>query len=74
MHDLKEIRQNAKAFDEGLAKRGLQAKSNEILQIDAERRKQITLAEQSRSNQKKLSKEFNVASKDLNNPKILSQN
>ena len=44
MHDLKEIRVNSEAFDEGLRKRGLEPKSYEILKIDAERRKQITIA------------------------------
>ena len=34
-HDLKEIRVNSEAFDEGLRKRGLEPKSYEILKIDA---------------------------------------
>ena len=71
MHDLKEIRVNTKAFDDGLKKRGLAAKSKEILHLDAERRIQITLAEEARSKQKKLSKEFNIANKDSNTSKIL---
>ena len=42
MYDIKWIRDNAKLFDEGLARRGLTARSAELLVIDDERRKAVT--------------------------------
>lgn len=38
MHDIKFIRENPAAFDAGLAKRGIAAKSAELLKLDEERR------------------------------------
>lgn len=38
MHDIKLIRENPAAFDAGLAKRGIAAKSAELLKLDEERR------------------------------------
>jgi seryl-tRNA synthetase len=42
MHDLKAIRENPEAFDRGLARRGLDARSAEILALDGERRSNQT--------------------------------
>ena len=41
MHDIKAIRDNPQAFDHGLARRGLQPMSDDILKIDAERRDHV---------------------------------
>jgi len=38
MHDIKYIRENGEAFNDAMARRGLQSQSYEILQIDEARR------------------------------------
>ena len=38
MHDIKYIRENGKAFDDAMARRGLGAQSDDILKLDQERR------------------------------------
>ncbi|HLO78035.1 MAG TPA: serine--tRNA ligase, partial [Magnetospirillum sp.] len=38
MHDLKWIRENPAAFDAGLARKGLEPRSAEVVALDAERR------------------------------------
>jgi len=45
MHDIKSIRQNPEAFDAGLARRGLEGKSKEILALDIERREMLLRVE-----------------------------
>ena len=42
MFDIKAIRDDAEAFDAGLAKRGLDPQSGRLLEIDDRRRKIIT--------------------------------
>ncbi|MDX1975656.1 MAG: serine--tRNA ligase [Rickettsiales bacterium] len=42
MHDIKLIRSNPEAFDEGMKRRGLPPKSAEILKLDEEKRKRQT--------------------------------
>lgn len=42
MHDIQFIRENPEAFDAGLKRRGLEAKSTEILALDAKRRELLT--------------------------------
>ncbi len=41
MHDIKAIRDNAKAFDEGLARRGLPPKADSLIALDETRRAAI---------------------------------
>ena len=45
MHDIKVIRDNPAAFDEGLARRGLSAMSSQVLALDEARRGLIHQAE-----------------------------
>ena len=41
MHDIKAIRDNPKAFDEGLARRGLAARAETLIALDDKRRAAI---------------------------------
>ena len=43
MHDLKDIRDNPDRFDEGLARRGLEPRAGEILALDREARKYLSV-------------------------------
>ena len=42
MHDIRTIRQDAKAFDDALSRRGIDPQSAIILEIDTKRRQLIT--------------------------------
>ena len=42
MHDIRFIRDDAKSFDEAMARRGLEPQSDAILAVDQERRQSIT--------------------------------
>ena len=42
MHDLKWIRENPEAFDAGLGRRGLEAQSVAVLDLDARNRSTLT--------------------------------
>jgi seryl-tRNA synthetase len=58
MHDIRQIRENPFVFDAALARRGISAKSPEILAIDESRRAKILAAETAQA-------ERNAASKDV---------
>jgi seryl-tRNA synthetase len=58
MHDIKFIRENPEAFDAGLKRRGLEARSSELLAIDAERRKLLTEAQEIQARRNKAAKEI----------------
>lgn len=58
MHDIKFIRENPEAFDAGLKRRGLPARSAELLAIDAERRKLMTEAQEIQARRNKAAKEI----------------
>lgn len=61
MHDIRAIRENPQAFDNALARRGLDGMSSSILSLDAERRARIAEAETAKAEQNKASKEVGAA-------------
>ncbi len=61
MFDLKWIRENADAFDCGLAKRGIEPLSPEILKIDDERRAHLTALQDAQTKRNAASKEIGKA-------------
>ena len=61
MHDIRAIRENPAAFDAAMARRGIEAPSAEILEIDAARRSHIYAAETAQAEQNKASKEVGAA-------------
>ena len=63
MHDIKSIRDNPEAFDQGLALRGLAPLSAELLKIDAEKRDHIQKLQDAQSRRNSLSKEIGEAMK-----------
>ncbi len=63
MHDIKWIRDNAKAFDAGLKRRGLEPMSASLLAIDERRRAAITASEQAQARRNAASKEIGDAKK-----------
>ena len=63
MHDIKSIRDNPEAFDQGLALRGLAPLSAELLKIDAEKRDHIQKLQDAQSHRNSLSKEIGEAMK-----------
>ena len=58
MHDIKSIRDNPQAFDQGLALRGLAAQSGELLKIDSEKRDHIQKLQDAQARRNALSKEI----------------
>ena len=58
MHDIKSIRDNPAAFDQGLALRGLAALSVELLKIDSEKRDHIQKLQDAQARRNALSKEI----------------
>ncbi|TAN58941.1 MAG: serine--tRNA ligase [Rhodospirillales bacterium] len=58
MHDIKWIRESAEAFDAGLKRRGLEARSPELLALDAERRRLMSEAQDIQARRNKASKEI----------------
>ncbi len=58
MHDLKSIRDNPEAFDQGLARRGLPGRAGEILDRDRDWRTVQARAEQLQAERNRLSKEI----------------
>lgn len=58
MHDVKFIRENPEAFDAGLQRRGLPARSAELLALDAERRKLMSEAQEIQARRNKAAKEI----------------
>lgn len=61
MHDIRAIRENPAAFDEGLRRRGLPPASPEILALDADRRAKIAAAESATADQNRASKDVGAA-------------
>ena len=61
MHDIRAIRENPKAFDAALERRGLKGLSQEILSLDADRRARIAEAESAQAEQNRASKEAGAA-------------
>ena len=61
MHDIRAIRENPAAFDEGLRRRGLPPASPEILALDADRRAKIAAAETATADQNRASKDVGAA-------------
>ena len=63
MHDIRTIRENPDAFDNGLARRGLPGMAAELLAVDQERRYAISQAEASQFHANKLSEQAGIAKK-----------
>ncbi len=63
MHDIKAIRDNPAAFDQGLARRGLAPLSAELLKIDAERREHVQKLQDAQARRNAASKDIGEAMK-----------
>jgi seryl-tRNA synthetase len=63
MHDIKAIRDDPKAFDDGLKRRGLPPMSSSLLAIDEKRRAAILASEQAQARRNAASKEIGEAKK-----------
>jgi seryl-tRNA synthetase len=63
MHDIKAIRDNPAAFDQGLARRGLAPMSAELLKIDAERREHVQKLQDAQARRNAASKDIGEAMK-----------
>jgi len=63
MHDIKAIRDNPAAFDQGLARRGLAPLAGELLRLDSERRDHLQKLQEAQSRRNTLSKEIGDAMK-----------
>ena len=61
MYDIRWIRENAEAFDKGLARRGLEPLSSSLLALDDERRTAIGKAQATQERRNALSKEIGKA-------------
>jgi seryl-tRNA synthetase len=61
MYDIRWIRENATAFDKGLARRGLEALSSSLLSLDDTRRAAIAKAQAAQERRNALSKEIGKA-------------
>ena len=61
MFDIKWIRSHPDAFDEGLAKRGLEPQAERLIDLDAKRRVLQTSAQNIQTERNKLSKEIGAA-------------
>ena len=64
MHDLRYIREQPDAFDTGLARRGLPARSSEILDLDARRRAAQTEMQELQHRRNEASKQIGAAKKN----------
>src|SRR5262245_29462890 len=64
MHDLRAIRENKNAFDNGLARRGLEPMSASILELDSRRRAAQTTLQGMKSQRNTLTKEIGMAKHD----------
>jgi seryl-tRNA synthetase len=63
MHDIKAIRDNPAAFDQGLARRGLAPMAAELLSIDAERREHVQKLQDAQARRNAASKDIGEAMK-----------
>ena len=61
MFDIKWIRDNAQAFDAGLAKRGLAPLSAELMALDEARREHVTKLQEAQARRNAASKEIGQA-------------
>ena len=61
MHDIKWIRDNADAFDAGLARRGLDAAAASVLDVDSRHRAAQTKVQESKNQRNEASKEIGAA-------------
>ncbi len=61
MHDIKWIRENAAAFDAGLARRGLEPLAEKLIALDEKRRAAILASEQAQARRNAASKEIGAA-------------
>jgi seryl-tRNA synthetase len=61
MHDIRWIRENAKAFDAALARRGLPGEADKLIAIDERRRAAILKSEQAQARRNAVSKEIGQA-------------
>jgi seryl-tRNA synthetase len=61
MHDIRFIRENPDAFDEGLRKRGLEPPSRELIELDEKRRGAIAALQAAQERRNALSKEIGQA-------------
>ncbi|MEG3617900.1 serine--tRNA ligase [Magnetovibrio sp. PR-2] len=58
MHDIRKIRENPEAFDAGLARRGVDAMSGQVLELDKARRALETSAQEIQTERNKAAKEI----------------
>ena len=67
MHDIRLIAENPEAFDKGLAKRGLPALAQEVLQLDGVRREAIATLQRAQERRNAASKDIGqaMAAKDM---------
>jgi len=63
MHDIRFIRENPKAFDEGLARRGLPAQAEALIALDEKRRSVISELQAAQERRNALSREIGEAKK-----------
>ena len=61
MHDLRAIRENPEAFDAGLARRGAEAASAQILELDERRRAVTTRVQEAQARRNEASKAIGAA-------------
>ncbi|MHA6289172.1 serine--tRNA ligase [Maricaulis sp. CAU 1757] len=61
MHDIKTIRDNPEAFDASLAKRGMEAQSPVLLELDAKRREAVSNQQAAETERNALSKQIGKA-------------
>ncbi len=61
MFDIRWIRDNPEEFDAGLARRGVSPMAAQAIELDAGRRKTVTLAQEIQARRNKLSKEIGIA-------------
>jgi seryl-tRNA synthetase len=76
MHDIKAIRDDPKAFDTGLQRRGLPPMSSSLLAIDEKRRAAILASEQAQARRNAASKEIGDAKKtkdDVRAAKLMAE-
>ena len=71
MHDLRFIREQPDAFDQGLARRGLAAMSAQVLDLDAKRRTAQTAMQEMQQRRNEASKEIGAAKKSGGNADAL---
>ena len=69
MYDIKWIRENRAAFDEGLAKRGLEPLSGRLLELDDARRRHVTALQDAQARRNAASKEIGKAKAAKDEPK-----